>query len=145
MVGLLLVGIVGAVLVLYAAERITKARTRGRRVRAMTERLDAATARTDQQQEQRQATEQAGAALTSFMPAIQRPPLSVPDAAPHGAARRDRAAQRDHGPARPRRRTGRTSEHPVRPADPTACPADHPVRPAEHSVRTGDVDGVDRP
>jgi hypothetical protein len=85
--GLLIVGFVGAVLVLYAADRVLKARAQTRRLRAMSNRLDAATARADEQQEHRQVAAQASAALTSFMPAIKQPPLTVPDAAHRGAAR----------------------------------------------------------
>jgi hypothetical protein len=44
----------------------------------MSDRLAAATARAEEQQEQRQAADQASAALTSVMPAINRPPLTVP-------------------------------------------------------------------
>ena len=55
-----------------------KARAQVRRLRTMTDRLTAATARADEEQEQRQAADQASAALTSVMPAIKRPPLSAP-------------------------------------------------------------------
>jgi hypothetical protein len=104
--GLLIVGFVGAVLVLYAADRVLKARAQTRRLRAMSSRLDAATARADEQQEHRQVAAQASAALTSFMPAIKQPPLTVPDAA-HRGAKRPRTG-------RPGRRSARTGEHPVR-------------------------------
>jgi hypothetical protein len=75
-IGLLVAGFAGAMIVLYAADVILKARARARRVRAMAERLTAAAARADQQQEQRQATVQASGALTSVLPAISRPPLA---------------------------------------------------------------------
>jgi Flp pilus assembly protein TadB len=77
-VGLLIVGLVSAALVLYGVDRAVKARARVRRRRAMSDRLAAATARAEDQQEQRQAADQASAALTSVMPAINRPPLTVP-------------------------------------------------------------------
>ena len=70
MVGLLIVGFVGAVLVLYAADRVLKARAQALRLRTMSDRLAAAVARGDEQQEQRQAAAQASAELTSVMPAI---------------------------------------------------------------------------
>jgi hypothetical protein len=68
-----IVGCVAAALVLYAADRTVKARAHLRRLRAMSDRLAAATSRADEQQEQRQAADQAGAALTSVMPAINHP------------------------------------------------------------------------
>jgi len=74
----LIVGCVSVALVLYAADRAVKARAQARRLRAMTGRLAAATARADEEQEQRQAADQASAALTSVMPAIKRPPLTGP-------------------------------------------------------------------
>jgi hypothetical protein len=72
---LLIVGVVVAVPVLYAADRIIKAQARARRVRTMSERLTAATARADKQHE----VAEASAELTSLMPAISRPPLTLPD------------------------------------------------------------------
>jgi hypothetical protein len=86
-VGLLIAGFAGAILVLYAAELIVKARARGRRLRAMNDRLAAATARAEAQQERRQAAARASGALTSVMPAISRPPLTGPDVPAPGAAR----------------------------------------------------------
>jgi hypothetical protein len=80
-VGLLLLGIVGALLVLYAGERVLKARARVRRRRVMGVRLAAAAARAEEQHEQREAAVQASAELTSFMPAIRHPPLTVPGTA----------------------------------------------------------------
>jgi hypothetical protein len=76
--GWLIVGCVSAALVLYAADRAVKARAQVRRLRAMSDRLASATARADEEQEQRQAADQASAALTSVMPAIKRPPLTAP-------------------------------------------------------------------
>jgi hypothetical protein len=128
---LLLIGIVGVILALYAAERLVKARASARRRRAMSDRLTAVTVRADEQQEQRQAAEQASAELTSFMPAIQRPPSDLPGVPPHGPVRPqsagERAAQREaarhdaakhdrdagHAP----RRAPRSGEHKARGAD----------------------------
>jgi Flp pilus assembly protein TadB len=94
-----LIGIICVALALYAADRLVKARARARRRRSMSDRLDAATVRVEEQIEQRQAAEQAGQALTSFMPAIQRPPSELPAISPRGAARprtaKERAAHRD--------------------------------------------------
>ena len=47
----LIVGCVSVALVLYAADRAVKARAQVRRLRAMTGRLAAATARADEEQE----------------------------------------------------------------------------------------------
>ncbi len=87
MVGLLIVGFVGTALAAYVADRLLKARTQARRRRTMSERLAAATARADVQQEQREAAAQASAALTSVMPAIERPPLTMPGVPPDGGPR----------------------------------------------------------
>lgn len=126
-----LIGIICVVLALYGADRLVKARARTRRLRSMTDRLEAATVRVEERIEQQQAAEQAGQALTSFMPAIQRPPSDLPDLAPHGPARprtaRERAAQRDatrhdsarrdHDSERGGRRAPRSGEHKARGGD----------------------------
>jgi hypothetical protein len=106
---LLLIGIVGVIVALYGTDRLVKARGRARRRRA----------------------EQASAELTSFMPAIQRPPSGLPGVPPRSPARPqsagERAAQREaarhdaakhdheagHGP----RRAPRSGEHKARGAD----------------------------
>lgn len=82
MVGLVIAGSVGTAVVLYGVDRVAKARARVQRRRAMSDRLAAATARAEEQQEQRQAADQASAALTSVMPAINRPPLTAGRAGP---------------------------------------------------------------
>jgi hypothetical protein len=64
--------------VLCAADRIIKAQARARRLRTMSERLTAATARADKQHERQQEVTEASAELTSLMPAINRP-LTLPD------------------------------------------------------------------
>jgi hypothetical protein len=48
----------------------------------MSERLDAVTVRADKQHERKQQVARASAELTSVMPAISRPPLSLPDEEP---------------------------------------------------------------
>jgi hypothetical protein len=127
----LIIGIIGLALLLYAADRLVKARRQARRRRDMTSRLTAATVRADVQLEQRHAVEQASQALTSFMPAIQRPPSDLPDVTARKPARsrtaRDRAAS--HGPdaGRSGRRWPRSGEHKSRPAD-HAEPAAGPAR-----------------
>lgn len=83
---LLIVVIVVALPVLYAADRIIKAHARARRLAEMSERLTAATQRAEKQHEKRQEVAKASAELTSVMPAISRPPLSLPDEDPGQAA-----------------------------------------------------------
>jgi type II secretory pathway pseudopilin PulG len=118
MTGLLLVGVVVLVIALYLAERFLKARAQARRRQEMNDRLAAATARVDEQQAQKRAKEKASAALTNVMPAINRPPLSLPGMETHGPARskpsRGRPGTGEHKTARPARRGGRTGDHPVR-------------------------------
>ena len=128
---LLLIGIVCVALALYGADRLVKARTRARRRRSMSDRLEAATVRVEEQLEQRQAAEQAGQALTSFMPAIQRPPSDLPGLPPHGPARprtakeravhhdaaKHDAAKHDHESEHGGRRAPRSGEHKARGAD----------------------------
>jgi hypothetical protein len=76
---LLMAGLAVAAGVLYILDRFLKARSYARRRRAMSERLAAATVRAEEQHEQRQAVARASAELTSVMPAIERPPLTLPE------------------------------------------------------------------
>jgi len=78
MAGLLLLAATAVVFLLYLADRAVKARVRARRLRRMTQRLDAAVARSEQQQARRQAAEAASAELTAYFPAISRSPLTLP-------------------------------------------------------------------
>lgn len=78
MVVLLMVGLAGVAGVLCALDRLLKARSYARRRRMMSERLAAAAVRAEEQHEQRQAVARASAELTSMMPAIERPPLTLP-------------------------------------------------------------------
>jgi len=113
-VGLVAGGFIIVVLVLYTVDRIVKARTQVRRLRSMSERLAAATARAGEQHEQRQAAERASEELTSVLPAIQRPPLSVPGMRPHAARPRTgcgRPGQQDRRAEHPDGRPSHTGEH----------------------------------
>jgi hypothetical protein len=111
MVDLLIAGAFVVLLVLlYLAERVVKARARARRLQSVGDRLVAAAARVDQQQEERRAQARDSAALTSVMPAIKRPPLSLPGVAAKGGAQPKPACEQ----ARPARRSGRTGEHATR-------------------------------
>ena len=79
MTGWLVFGILAALFLCYAADRVVQARVRARRLRRMTERLAAATARAEEQQVARAAEAEASAALTSVLPAINhRPPSTLP-------------------------------------------------------------------
>jgi hypothetical protein len=118
--GLIVGGVIGVVIVLYAADRIIKARAQVRRLRSMSQRLAAASARAEQQHQQRQADERASQTLTSVLPAIKRPPLTVPGMRGHGAARpirtgREWPAPHDGRAAPPGHRPSRTGEHAARP------------------------------
>jgi hypothetical protein len=120
-IGLVIGGFIGVVLVLYAADRALKARAQLRRLRSMSDRLAAATTRAEQQEEQRQVAARASEQLTSVLPAIKRPPLTVPGMRSHRAARRgtghDRPGQQDHGATHPGRQPSHTGEHAVRSTD----------------------------
>lgn len=70
MAGLVILGVIVAIVLLYAADRVVQARVRARRLRSMSERLAAATARAEEQQAKRQRADAASAELTSVMPAI---------------------------------------------------------------------------
>ena len=115
MVFLLIAAIIAAMTLLYATDRVLKSVARARRYRAMGERLDAAAARTEKQQEQRKEAAAASAALTSVIPAIKRPPLTIPGmtsqsqpGAPAGEAKPRRAER----PGRAGHATGPQPAHP---------------------------------
>ena len=84
MAELLIVVVAVVVLLLYAADRARKLRVRARQMAAMNDRLDVAAAKVDAQQQKKQAVVRASAELTSVMPAIKRPPLTIPGMAGHG-------------------------------------------------------------
>jgi len=135
MAGLLIVGVVVTVILLYLADRAIKARAQARRLRELNERLDAAVARVDARQAERRAAARASDALTNVMPAIERPPLSLPGLAPQGQPShgpnhgqpnhgQPNHGQPNHGPPRakpacdrPARRGPRTGDHPARPSE----------------------------
>jgi len=87
MAALLIVGVAVVVLVLmYAADRVRKGRSRARLLHAMNDRLTVAAAQIDQEQDRRRAVSRASAELTSVMPAIRRPPLTLPGVRGHEPA-----------------------------------------------------------
>jgi hypothetical protein len=128
---LLIAAAVAAMILLYATDRILKALARVRRYRVMGERLDAAAVRSEVQQEQRKTAAAASTALTSVMPAISRPPLTLPgltkspqrgtpSCPAHGGDRHvhggDRQAHGGEATAHPR---PRAAERPSRPGHAT--------------------------
>jgi hypothetical protein len=86
MAELLIVVVVVVVLLMYVADRVRKLRTRARQMAGMNDRLDAAAEKVDKEQRQKRAVVRASAELTSIMPAIKRPPLTIPGLAGHGDA-----------------------------------------------------------
>lgn len=85
MIALLIVGFAGVIVAGWAADLALRARARARRLRVMSQRLAAATARAEEQHQRRQAAAHASRELTSVIPAIKRPPLTVPGVPPRGA------------------------------------------------------------
>lgn len=125
---LLIIGIVGAVAVLGAADWLLKVRTRLRRRRSMSERLAVATTRMERQHERHQEAEQASEALTSYMPAIERPAHAAVGL--HGVGQHGRPARktgRDGAVSRRRDGRRRTGPH----------AADGAARDGEHARRDG--------
>ena len=110
MAELLIVVVVAGLVLLYAADRARKLRARARQMSAMNDRLDVAAAKVDEQQERKRARVRASAELTSVMPAIKRPPLSLPGVPGPGRAGRGRGAAGRGARRRPRGR----SSHPGR-------------------------------
>ena len=141
---LLIAAMIAAMILLYATDRVLKARVRARRYRAMSERLDAAAARTDKQQEQRKTAATASAALTSVMPAINRPPLTLP-----GVTRQQQHATPDCEAKPGREATGPRDHRPARPGDKQAHAGDGTAYPrplpAERSGRPGHSTGPRQP
>jgi type II secretory pathway pseudopilin PulG len=111
MAGLLIVVVVVAVVALYLADRFLKARAQARRLREIDNRLTAAAARVDEQQAEKRAAARASAALTNVMPAISRPPLSLPGVPDRGPGRPKPSCER------PGRRAGRSGDHGPRPSE----------------------------
>jgi len=119
--GLLLAGFAGALLALFAADRVVKAVTRARRRRVMRARLAAAAVRAERQQAQHQASVRASKALTSVIPAIQRPPITIPGMSPRAGARprnrRESPASTGPQATHPGRRPARAGEQHAHPRD----------------------------
>jgi hypothetical protein len=101
MAELLILVVIAGVVLLYAVDRTRKLRARARQMSGMNERLDVAAAKVDAQQERRQARVRASAELTSVLPAIGRPPLTLPGVPGSAAGMAGELAARepDAGPA----------------------------------------------
>jgi len=91
------VGVVVVLVLLYATDRVRKAKSRARLLHAMNDRLTVAAAQIDQEQDRRRAVARSSAELTSVMPAIKRPPLTLPGVPGHGPD----PAEEDAAGARP--------------------------------------------
>ena len=143
MAELLIVVVAAGLVLLYAADRARKLRARGRQMAAMNDRLDAAAAKVDEQQERKQARVRASAELTSVMPAIKRPPLTLPGVPVPGAEPdEDAAPDADGAPA--------AGDSPVLAEGPGAdeVPAGDPPAgeaPAEDGPAAGEVPAVEAP
>ena len=140
MAELLILVVIAGVVLLYAADRARKLRARARQMSAMNERLDVAAAKVDEQQERKQARVRASAELTSVLPAIKRPPLTLPGVPGPAAEPEDEpaAAEPEAGPA-----AGAAADHTPAPADDTLAAADAEDTPdaaeAEESPAAPDV------
>ena len=101
MAELLILVVIAGVVLLYAVDRVRKLRARARQMSGMNERLDVAAAKVDAQQERKQARVRASAELTSVLPAIGRPPLTLPGVpgSAAGPAGEPAAPEPDAGPA----------------------------------------------
>ena len=131
MAELLIVVVVVVVLLLgYAADRARKLRVRARQMSGMNNRLDAAAAKVDKEQQQRRARVMASAELTSVMPAIKRPPLTIPGMAGHGdePEEQDEPAEPEAAPEASPAAEASTSAEAGTPA-PAGSPADAPDAP----------------
>ena len=163
MAELLILVVIAGVVLLYAADRARKLRARARQMSAMNERLDVAAAKVDEQQERKQARVRASAELTSVLPAIKRPPLTLPgvpgpaaepedepaaaepEAGPSAAAAADDTpAAADHTPAATDDTPAKADDTPaVAEAEntPDAAEAENPAAQVAPDVADGSADG----
>src|SRR6202046_3188502 len=134
MAELLVLVVVAGVVLLYAVERARKLRARARQMSAMNERLDVAAAKVDEQQERRQARVRASVELTSVLPAIKRPPLTLPGVpgSAAGPAGEPAAPEPAAGPA-----AGRAAGHALAAAGDTAAAGDDPAAAADAANLSG--------
>jgi hypothetical protein len=133
-----------AALVLYVVDRARKLRARARQMSGMNDRLDVAAAKIDEEQLRKRARVRASAELTSVLPAIKRPPLTIPgmggpggdeESAPAGEsvpAREDSPAAEDSPATEPAQATG-----PDQPAEEAAAAGE--ARPAAETPATAEA------
>ena len=128
MAELLILVVIAGVVLLYAVDRTRKLRARARQMSAMNERLDVAAAKVDEQQERKQARVRASAELTSVLPAIKRPPLTLPGVpgSAAGPAGEPAAPEPDAGPA-----AERAAGHAPAAVGDTAAAGDDPAAAAD--------------
>ena len=98
MAELLIVVVIVAAVLLYAADRARKLRARARQMSGMNDRLAAAAAKIDAEQQRKRARVRASAELTSVLPAIKRPPLTIPGMGGHEAGDEEAAPAADDAP-----------------------------------------------
>jgi hypothetical protein len=136
MAELLIVVVAVVVLLMYVADRIRKLRTRARQMAGMNDRLDVAAAKVDEEQQKKRAVVRASAELTSVMPAIKRPPLTIPGMAGHGDA-----ADEPDGEAAPEA----AAPEAVRSAGKSPSAGEVPAAEAGPSAEPSAVEAGDRP
>ena len=102
MAELLIVVVVVAAVLLYAADRARKLRARARQMSGMNDRLAVAAAKIDEEQQRKRAKVRASAELTSVLPAIKRPPLTIPGMGGHEPGDEDAAPSGGGSPGRRR-------------------------------------------
>ena len=100
MAELLIVVVVVAAVLLYAADRARKLRARARQMSGMNDRLAVAAAKIDEEQQRKRARVRASAELTSVLPAIKRPPLTIPGMGGHEPGDEEAAPSRGRRPRR---------------------------------------------
>jgi hypothetical protein len=99
MAELLIVVVVVAAVLLYAADRARKLRVRARQMSGMNDRLAVAAAKIDEEQQRKRARVTASAELTSVLPAIKRPPLTIPGMGGHEPGDEEAAPAAAEAPA----------------------------------------------
>jgi hypothetical protein len=144
MAELLVVVVVVVVLLMYVADRVRKLRTRARQMAGMNDRLDAAAEKVDKEQRQKRAVVRASAELTSVMPAIKRPPLTIPGLAGPGDAADEPDGEAAPDAVRPAAKSLPAGEVPAAAAGGACAEAGSPAEPS--ADETEDTpDGHDTP
>ena len=116
---IVVVVVAATALVLYAVDRARKLRARARQMAGMNDRLDVAAAKIDEEQLRKRARVRASAELTSVMPAIKRPPLTIPGMGGPGAGADEESAAAAQAPP-----PGEAAAAGAAPPPPPRVPAD---------------------